>query len=208
MIDLPSIDNQISFDGCPTTFETELVHVKDSDSNTLDSYSWFEFSHDVTSQKSTVTLDTSDEEDTGTYHVQLSFKYEGAIYTKKTYIELDITIPCPIVDNVLTAEMPEVQHYQVTDESLLFQLDTHVEKTGKCFLTYTMTFTPETTSETLILFDASERQFTFYEVEDLTVASIQSPYHVNYTVIVSADQAEVATVTQSFILNVTNPCAN
>ena len=104
--------------------------------------------------------------------------------------------------------MPEVQYYQVTDELLLFQLDTHVEKTGKCYLTYTMSFTPETTSETLVLFDATERLFTFYEVEDLTVASIESPYHVNYTVTVSADQAEVATVTQSFILNVTNPCAN
>ena len=118
--------------------------------------------------------------------MQLSFKYDGSVYTKKTYIDLDITIPCPIVDNVLTAEMPEVLYYQITDEPLLFQLDTHAEKTGKCYLTYTMSFTPETTSETLVLFDATERLFTFYEVEDLTVASIESPYHVNYTLTVSA----------------------
>ena len=109
---------------------------------------------------------------------------------------------------MLTEDIPAVQYYQVTDEQLLFRLNTADVKTSYCFLSYTVSFSPEPESATLIQFDATERLFTFFEPEDLTVATLESPFYVNYTVTISAEQKEAETKTQSFVLNVTNPCAN
>ena len=109
---------------------------------------------------------------------------------------------------MLTEDIPAVQYYQVSDEQLLFRLNTADVKTSYCFLSYTVSFSPEPESATLIQFDATERLFTFFEPEDLTVATLESPFYVNYTVTISAEQKEAETKTQSFVLNVTNPCAN
>ena len=95
MVDLPSIENMLSYTGCPTTFETELVSVSDGNGNSVDDHSWLEFDHDLTSQQSTLSVETTDESVAGAYDVQLSFKYEGEPYNKKTTIDLLITIPCP-----------------------------------------------------------------------------------------------------------------
>ena len=45
MVDLPSIENMLTYTGCPTTFETELVSVLDGNGNSIDDHSWLEFDH-------------------------------------------------------------------------------------------------------------------------------------------------------------------
>ena len=77
MVDLPSTKNMLTYTVCPTTFETELVSVSDDNGNSVNDHSWLEFEHDLTSQQSTLTIETTDEAVAGSYDVQLSFKYEG-----------------------------------------------------------------------------------------------------------------------------------
>ena len=130
----------------------------------------------------------------------LAYRYSGLVYTAQqiTYVELSITIPCPIVSNVLANTIP-AQFYQVSAEPLIFPLNTAPPKVTKCYLTYTVSSTAETDSTTLIQFDNTTPQFTFYE-SDLSLSSIVSPYYAEYSIMITATQKEAFTVRTSFTL--------